>query len=484
MNKYYHRIIIFTLFALIGCNKIAYLPNVTDEVAVTANSATITFEVDRGDESFCPQVEYDTDSRFRSSKTVEAHVVDGCFEAVLDSLERNTTYYYRFVVSNSAGGGIIVDNRETFITPNILVKVITSEISDFSTDGATCSLLCGGTVSVEGGDVSITRRGVCWGVKHSPTIIDGNYADEGEGTGDYSVRLTDLPSNAYYYFRAYAVSSLGVTYGNEVEFGANGAMSSLFSVSETLKVRFSHGNLQYKASTNTWRFAEQQWDIVGENNSNISQAYDGWIDVFGWGTSGYNHGANCYQPWGTDSNASDYYAYGDAAYNLYDKTGMADWGYNAISNGGYQENSGWRTLTMDEWRYVVRERKTTSGIRYAFAVVNDVNGMLLLPDDWDNSIFPLNQTNMIMHVNYNDNVINAEQWTVVESAGAVFLPAAGERRIYSGISYVNTEGYYWSSSQENDREAGNICFNESFGCSMIDVTRYNGLSVRLVLDDR
>lgn len=70
-----------------------------------------------------------------------------------------------------------------------------------------------------------------------------------------------------------------------------------FSVSPNKLVYFSKGNLQYQASTNTWRFAENQWDYVGDategnvymddvkcNNSYISQTYNGWIDLFGWGT--------------------------------------------------------------------------------------------------------------------------------------------------------------------------------------------------------
>ena len=40
----------------------------------------------------------------------------------------------------------------------------------------------------------------------------------------------------------------------------DGAINSLFSVSDDLQVRFSRGNLQYQASTNTWRFAENQYD--------------------------------------------------------------------------------------------------------------------------------------------------------------------------------------------------------------------------------
>ena len=62
-----------------------------------------------------------------------------------------------------------------------------------------------------------------------------------------------------------------------------------FAVSENSYVAFAKGNLQYQASTNTWRFADKQYDVIGEENANVSENYDGWIDLFGWGTSGYNN---------------------------------------------------------------------------------------------------------------------------------------------------------------------------------------------------
>ena len=37
---------------------------------------------------------------------------------------------------------------------------------------------------------------------------------------------------------------------------------------------------------------------------------------------------------------------------------------------------------MNEWKYVFTSRGTTSGIRYAKAIVNDCNVIILLPNDW------------------------------------------------------------------------------------------------------
>ena len=261
-----------------------------------------------------------------------------------------------------------------------------------------------------------------------------------------------------------------------------GAINGKFTInSNGDQVYFSQGNLQYQASTNTWKFAENQYDYIGSANSNISSTYDGWIDLFGWGTSGYNHGANAYQPWNTSQSPSDYYAYGSATYNLYDQTGQADWGYNAKSNGGSATNQ-WRTLTGGsggEWDYVFNTRITTSGIRYAKAQVNNVNGVILLPDDWSESYYSLSDTNN-GGAGYGSNVISESNWTSsLQSHGAVFLPAAGYR---CGTSVNGGNGCYWSASYKHSLSSYDAGFSDSsLGTAASEyVGRCDGQSVRLV----
>lgn len=252
-----------------------------------------------------------------------------------------------------------------------------------------------------------------------------------------------------------------------------GAISGQYTINDNGdKVVFSQGNLRYQASTNTWQFAEHQYDYVGNDNINISSTYSGWIDMFCWGTSGFNHGAVCYQPWSTSNDNSDYYAYGNEQYNLYDQSGQADWGYNAISNGGNHTNQ-WRTLTGSEWSYVFDNR---SGNRYAMAVVNGVNGIILLPDNWDPTVHMLNNINT--HADYTNNVITAVDWSAMESNGAVFLPAAGYRE-YGEIYYVGNVGEYWSSSCDSFGGLSVYFTNRSISPDFPEYSSL-GLSVRLV----
>lgn len=259
-----------------------------------------------------------------------------------------------------------------------------------------------------------------------------------------------------------------------------GAINSLFTINANgEQVYFSQGNLQYigSAATPYWKFAENQWDYLGtttgqnSNNENVDR------DLFGWGTSGYNHGANAYQPWSTSIDSRDYYAYGQLSYNLYDQTGQADWGYNAIANGGNAENNGWRTLTRDEWMYINNTRTTTSGIRYAMAIVNGINGLILLPDNWSSSIYELNNTSYY----YSSNTIGASDWVnILEANGAVFLPAAGTRD-GTEMSNVYDQGLYWSASKSAGLlSAWAMLFDSGRLNSALSGYRNVGRSVRLV----
>ena len=267
---------------------------------------------------------------------------------------------------------------------------------------------------------------------------------------------------------------------------AEGELNGVFTISTGGgKVQFSQGNLQYQASTNTWRFAANQYDYIGNaaGNTSPSSSQTAWIDYFNWGTSGYNHGANCYQPWSTSKNRSDYYAYGSGSKNLYDAKddnsmrGQADWGYNAISNGGNTEKSGWRILTKDEWAYLINSRSDT--YRYAKGTIYGTNGLMLFPDGFTLptgvSISNANTSNA-SYTSYSD-----ETWASLEAAGVVFLPATGLRN-GTTVMESGTVGNYWSSTCMNANSVYNIRFDGSSLKLENDGDRQNGFPVRLVKD--
>ncbi|MBR4391386.1 MAG: hypothetical protein IKT08_04700 [Bacteroidales bacterium] len=345
----------------------------------------------------------------------------------------------------------------------------------------------------------IQKRGFCY--SKSPYVSSNNpgvtiVEASGSGLGEFTATVNGLEADQTYYFVSYIQMQDGEPFhGPELHFhtlsnggggggdnpdNPSGTLAGAFSINATQQVIFSQGNLQYQASSNTWRFAENQWDIIGSDNNGISSTYNGWIDLFGWATSGYNHGATCYQPWSTSMVDADYYAYGQETYDLEDLTGQADWGYNAISNGGNSTHT-WRTPTKSEWDYILVGRTTPSGIRFAVGQVNGVNGVILLPDAWSAAYYSLNNTNQT-NASYTSNVISAAQWSVLETNGAVFLPAGGTR--YGSSSFqVGTGGYYWSSTHSNASYSHSVYFGTN-GFYMLESGRFGGKSVRLVRQAR
>lgn len=246
-------------------------------------------------------------------------------------------------------------------------------------------------------------------------------------------------------------------------------LTGRFSVAADKQVTFSPGNLQYKASTSTWAFAENQYDFVGSDNANISSTYDGWIDLFGWGTSGYNDK----QPYMTSDTDYDY---GDGTNDL---TGTNyDWGaYASISNGG---NMDWRTLSAAEWDYLLQTRDGAAS-KHGNATVAGNKGLVLLPDKWQ---LPEGLSFTADPTDWTTNTYTSDQWAKMETAGAVFLPASGRRGNDKGIYNItsNSRGYYWTVSANGEDRASFLDFRGAQAAKNSTDYRSYGFAVRLASD--
>ena len=232
-----------------------------------------------------------------------------------------------------------------------------------------------------------------------------------------------------------------------------------FSVSATKTVTFSPGNLQYHPANDEWRFAPSQLEYIGNDNANISDTYNGWIDLFGWGTGN--------NPTNTSKDNGDYQTF-------------VDWGVNKI---GKDAPNTWRTLTYDEWEYIINERSNASNLK-GVAQVNGVNGLILLPDGWtcpSGVTFKSGFDDDLCTECYgNYQTFSASDWSKLESSGAVFFPAAGYR-YGSDIGNVQYYGYYWSATEFYGL-ADNLYFY-SDKADMGGGYLYRGYSVRLVKDN-
>ena len=445
----------------------------------------------------------------------------GSFDCQLTDLSPETQYWVRAYAKCTKG--VYYGEQLEFETKPLPMEVRTLAVWDVTAS----RLRAEGEVIRDGGS-EVRECGFCWGTEHNPTI-EGLHTKASTGLGNFGCYFSGLERGQTNYVRAYAINAESVAYGNELELvpddsqmsWPSGTLPGLFSVAPDRQVRFSQGNLQYYPDDNVWRFAEHQWDFVGGqiedpqfgamnvgtvyangakcDNTLTWKYYEGWMDLFGWGTSGWNNGNEYYHPY--DFAACPYHCASYGPVGNFDLTGdyaQSDWGvHNTISNGGSRQ---WYTPTVDELVYLITERETASGMRFAKAVVAGVSGMVLFPDDWDASTYTFNAVNE--HWVYSINVITGNEWLeVLEPAGAVFLPAAGERYQYptsneiwydNGVSSPYTiMGYYWTTTQSGVCIAHGLviaCYElmgmyTMAGCIDVETSRRLGHSVRLISEE-
>jgi len=284
----------------------------------------------------------------------------------------------------------------------------------------------------------------------------------------------------------YISSGIGVTVTR-----MDGVLPGEFSVSASKKVHFSQGNLQYQASTGTWRFAEHQYTYIGNatgnNTSDLATraTQEDWIDLFGWGTSGWNSGAICYQPYSNSTTNSNYYPGGAYTNSLTGAYANADWGvYNAISNGGNKAGM-WRTLTKNEFEYLTNTRTAstingTANARFAKATVNDATGLIIFPDSYTHPSGPSQPTNINnLGAAFDGNTYTAAEWQLMESAGAVLIVSAGYR---NGTTVNDGNVLYWTATPNDANSAYGLFIRAGYFSVGHTHTRLYGLAVRLVCD--
>ena len=151
-----------------------------------------------------------------------------------------------------------------------------------------------------------------------------------------------------------------------------------------------------------------------------------------------------------------------------------------------------------EWYYLFNSRATgtyygKNNARYAKAVVNEVKGVILFPDEFSapelSASSTLTSANINSSSNFNNTIV-LDDWYILEAEGAVFLPCAGYRNIKpSGISNtvtmsnVGSEGDYWSCVHSStDKAYGIRIYSSSIitYASSSPKDRAYGYSVRLV----
>jgi uncharacterized protein (TIGR02145 family) len=137
----------------------------------------------------------------------------GVFTSNITGLLPVTTYHVRAYATNIKGTSY--GNEMIFTTLPVIPSLTTTAASGITRTTA----LSGGNISSNGG-APVTASGVCWSTSHGPTTA-GSYTTDGTASGSYVSSLSGLTPGTLYYVRAYATSSVGTAYGNEVSFTTN-----------------------------------------------------------------------------------------------------------------------------------------------------------------------------------------------------------------------------------------------------------------------
>ena len=232
-----------------------------------------------------------------------------------------------------------------------------------------------------------------------------------------------------------------------------------FTIDDTgTQVQFGKGNLQYQPSTRTWRPSGYQDLVIGDNNSRAAADYGGWIDLFGWGASGYNG----LEPYMTSSNPAEYCMLSSLAGTDYD--------WVKVAADSMHQTGTWRSLTQWEWEWLLNDRPNYDELR-GLAQIDSTKGLLLLPDNWDRDARPLNK-----EIDNPCTVLTGREWFEWQNLGAVFLPAAG-RREGTDVIDVNEAACYWSASDDFENDAMLIGFSKNMD-GLYGKSKTLGLAVR------
>ena len=251
-----------------------------------------------------------------------------------------------------------------------------------------------------------------------------------------------------------------------------------FSISSYNQVTFAPSNLVYNRVDNKWHLADNPWDVLGIkifaspslDYQNPSESIYNYmyisdvnmfareIDVFGWGTGN--------NPTLVGEDYTDFPVF-------------AEWGKNIIGNDHTKQ---WRTLTKDEWEYILFKRYDANKLLAYIIVDGHIGGLLLFPDNWvhPDGIKLTTGFNPDFFAGY--NYLDSEEVLQIQEKGAIFLPSTakrfpGEYRLEG--SYMN--GYYWTSSAKDEQHSYAIKFTEK-NIKLVQLDPATGIAVRLAKD--
>ena len=455
--------------------------------------------------------QYATTQDFVEYDEMEMSKSDDVYSVVLDSLQDNTTYYVRYVVSNRYSSAIIKEISKFKTLQLSKAIIITSSVTNITPTSATV----GGNVTDDGG-MTITERGVVYGTSQNPTTSNSKVTS-GSGTGSFACLLTNLQEGTTYYVRAYAKNEKGTSYGEQKSFTTKvytlptvttSSATNLTSTSATIggnvtsdgAVTVTERGVVYSTSQNptTSNSKVTSGSGTGSFSVNLTNLVVGttyYVRAYATNEKGTAYGnqvvfttleapiengheyvdlglsvkwATCNVGASKPEESGDYFAWGETTTkSTYSWSTYTYCKGSSTSLTKYNCSSGYGTL----------DNKTTLELSDDVAAIN-WGGAWRMPTDAE--ITELREQCTWTWITQNG--IKGYRVTSKKNSNSIFLPAASYCYVYG--FYTSDSGNYWSSSlnTDNSYNAWSLYFNSDKvrrGDTYITY-RYYGYSVRPV----
>ncbi len=433
----------------------------------------------------------------------------GSFTSSITGLEISTTYYVRAYATTNAGTAY--GNELTFTTRDGIPTVTTAEVTDIQGETATF----GGNVTDNCG-LTVTTRGVCWSTSPNPTL-DDSHTSNGSGNGSFISSITGLTISTTYYVRAYATTSAGTGYGEQVSFTTRNGIPTVITAEVTnigSGWAYSGGNitddggLAVTARGVCWSTSPSP-TLANSHTTNGSGAgsFSSYITGLSMSTTYYvrAYATNSFVTvYGNQLSFTtlDDYVYVDlglpsgllwATCNV-GADNPEDYGdYFAWGETQPKDTYNWSTYQYCNGSYYTLT-KYCNNSDYGYNGFTD-NLTTLLPEDdaatanWGSDWrMPTKEEWQELYSNTTQtwttqNGVNGRLFTA-SNGNSLFLPAAGHR--WGGeLGNAGSHGYYWSSSlcTDDPNDAWYLLFYSGSTYVGSGFYRYFGFSVRPVLEN-